>query len=364
MFFKESHINNEVKSLTSFRFIAAFIVFLFHCKIHLDYEFGFKLINKFIGNGAVFMTAFFVLSGYILCHVYYGKNFSNKDQLISYYFKRFARVYPTYFLATVVYFIFYTPEKGYQLGDWIRIIVNDLFCTQAFFPNMFNLGINSGTWSISVEMFFYFFFPFIMIFLSKSAKSLFLFSLIATIIISVNVVCEEDSLGKVFGYYTNPLLRINEFMMGISFCLFKKEDLIKNKIGILNSIFFVSFLIFLFSALEQSKFRFEFMGLNFLLVPLFGLLIYNFHNSSSKILSNRIFCYLGKISYSFYLWQFVAIELAKNFNDKFLTNGWLLIILTLIINVVLSCVSYHLIEERFRKIVLKNKNFLKIKLLK
>lgn len=96
-----SHIKNEVPSLTSFRFITAFVVFLFHCKIHLGYNTGIALLDKFLNNGAVFMTGFFVLSGYIMCYVYSTKDFRKKSEIYNFYLKRFARVYPVYFIATV-----------------------------------------------------------------------------------------------------------------------------------------------------------------------------------------------------------------------------------------------------------------------
>lgn len=59
-----------ITSLTSFRFITAFIVFLFHCKIHFNWDCGAKIIDKFLIKGATFMSGFFVLSGFIMSHVY------------------------------------------------------------------------------------------------------------------------------------------------------------------------------------------------------------------------------------------------------------------------------------------------------
>lgn len=66
---KNFEIRNEVKSLTAFRFLAAFYVFLFHLQIRIPL-FGEGPIGNFVAEGAVGMTMFFTLSGFILSHAY------------------------------------------------------------------------------------------------------------------------------------------------------------------------------------------------------------------------------------------------------------------------------------------------------
>ena len=68
----------KIKSLTSFRTIIAIVIFLFHCKIHLGYTLDINFLDRFLLNGATFMTGFFVLSGFILAHVYRDENFVSR----------------------------------------------------------------------------------------------------------------------------------------------------------------------------------------------------------------------------------------------------------------------------------------------
>ena len=183
-----SHPNKpEIRPLTSFRFITAFVVFLFHCKIHLGFSFGIKLIDKFINNGAVFMTGFFIMSGYVMCYVYSSKNFSQKREVINFYIKRFAKIYPTYLIGSIIYFIFIKPENSYSIQEWIRIALNDILLVQSFFPKMFELGINSGTWSISVEAFFYLLFPIIIVLFLKKPFTLLSLGLFLSLVININI---------------------------------------------------------------------------------------------------------------------------------------------------------------------------------
>lgn len=354
-FIKSSHIRDEIPTLTSFRFVTAFIVFLFHCKLHFGFHFGVKLIDKFIKNGAVFMTGFFVLSGYILSYVYAKKSFQTSREIFGFYLKRVARLYPVYIAATLVYFIFVRPEMPYVVGDWIRIVINDLFLLQAFFPGMFQLGINGGTWSISVEAFFYFLFPFILLLFAKRPYTLLVVSLFLTVIISVNIIGEKSSLREsIKNYYSNPLLRINEFMTGVAFYWLGARGSLNQLPKWFRSASFVFILIFALTVLNQSNDGHSYMGLNCFIVPLSGLLIFNFHNIGFGPMKNsRVIHYLGRISYSFYMWQFVAIEVGKYLKANYALHVWEIMIMVLFLNIFVSSLSYHLIEEPFRRMILK-----------
>jgi hypothetical protein len=69
-----------IRSLTSFRFITAFIIFLFHSRIHFDWKVGSKLIDKFFLNGATFMTGF--LNGFRTAEL--EKLLKNKNNFFDY----------------------------------------------------------------------------------------------------------------------------------------------------------------------------------------------------------------------------------------------------------------------------------------
>ena len=64
------------------------------------------MIDRFFANGACFMTGFFVLSGFIMMLVYENADFGKQKNIFDYYIKRFAKIYPTYIVGTIVYFCF------------------------------------------------------------------------------------------------------------------------------------------------------------------------------------------------------------------------------------------------------------------
>ena len=93
---------------------------------------------------------------------------------------------------------------------------------------------------------------------------------------------------------------------------------------------------------------------HFLFVPLFGLWIAMVHRSRSMIYNNRPLEYLGLISYSFYLWQFAAIQFGKRMVEWLPgVNLHFVVTAVFLVNVAVSAVSYHLVEERLRKWILR-----------
>jgi peptidoglycan/LPS O-acetylase OafA/YrhL len=91
----------------------------------------------------------------------------------------------------------------------------------------------------------------------------------------------------------------------------------------------------------------------FIIVPLFGLWIVMTYYSKSLFYNNKIMEYLGLISYSFYLWQFAAIELGKKLLKEYPDiNIHLIFFFSFMTNVIISMLSYHLVEERARKLII------------
>jgi peptidoglycan/LPS O-acetylase OafA/YrhL len=336
-------MNGEYKSLTSFRFICALVVFLFHCSIHFNWRVGITVLDRFINNSATFMTVFFVLSGYIMAVVYRENNFSDNKNIFLYWIKRFAKIYPAYVVSTIAYFLIF---RNYSATQWMLIIANDVFLTQAFIRETFLLGINGGTWSISNEVVFYFLFPFLILIFKKNEKALFVFGGLLVFLMNINIV----GVSRLWGidsvhFYSNPLARSGEFMIGMAFGLNAVPALLKR----INPIFIALSIVFL-TSLRWSSVQYVYMGLNFILVPAFALLMAQIKDSKNAILNNSLFVYLGKISYSFYLFQFIPMEIAKGFYQKNPDiNLHLVMGLTFVLNIGVSMLSFHFLEEPLRK---------------
>ncbi|MFJ8257599.1 acyltransferase family protein [Peribacillus asahii] len=132
-----------LNTLTSFRFIAALMVFLFHSGIWKTYQLGYTGV-----------TFFFILSGFILAYNYSERfHVLDSSKLKKFYIARFAKIYPlhflTFFLAIPYYFI--VPLNHSPIMYVFQGITN-ITLIQSYLP-VGNVSFNGVSWSLSNELF-------------------------------------------------------------------------------------------------------------------------------------------------------------------------------------------------------------------
>jgi len=153
---------NEMKHIpvmTGIRFIAALMIFLFHYGGGLN-DPGSLYRQLFLG-----VHVFFVLSGFIICYTYYDQVTLSRKFLGSYFVKRFARIYPLFFVLTTLTFI--VIFKNYaESSTWLKEYLLNISFLKGFSENYFLSGIGP-TWSLTVEETFYFLAPFIFFVISN-----------------------------------------------------------------------------------------------------------------------------------------------------------------------------------------------------
>ena len=156
----EQAFKGELRGLTSFRFVAAFYVFLFHVQIRAPLA-GDGPVADFLKEGAVGMTLFFMLSGFILAYVYGRDRIDIEDYAVN----RFARIYPVYLVAAALalpWLINQTYDSGSFLVSSLQFLVlfvSGILMLQAWLPHSFTYWNNPASWSLSCEAFFYALFP-------------------------------------------------------------------------------------------------------------------------------------------------------------------------------------------------------------
>ena len=93
---------------------------------------------------------------------------------------------------------------------------------------------------------------------------------------------------------------------------------------------------------------------HFIIPILFGAWIASVFYSDSKLYNNKLLEYLGMISYSFYLWQFTAIEFGMWLIKFFpAINLHVVVLIMFSINTLVASISYHFLEEKVRKLLLR-----------
>jgi peptidoglycan/LPS O-acetylase OafA/YrhL len=329
----------NIKSLTAVRGILALVIFLFHCKIHLGYQLNINYLDRFLLNGATFMTGFFVLSGFVLAHAYKDINLTDRENIFNFYIKRIARIYPVYIISTIVYLFIYRLEPT-QL---FRTAINDFPLMQSFFKSTFLIANNDSTWSLSVEMFLYFLFPFLILLGNRSPKIL-IFAFILAAISSFNVSIEKNDY-----IYANPIFRISDFLFGMGFYFLVFHF---KKLSQYNFFHFLAIALIICVTIFLGGSEFQYMQGNFLLAPLFALWISLIFYSNSILYNSKFMEFFGRISYSFYLWQFISIGFGKFLVSHNLgLNLNVIILVIFILNIAIATLSYILAEEKLRKYI-------------
>ena len=330
---------HRLEALTSLRFFAALSVAFFHIPYTLPSVSKIHLASWGGGTGVSF---FFVLSGFILSHVYPLNEKINKR---SFYTKRLARIYPLHLVTLIIWILIFYPNWGIPINDKINSGITNVFLIQAFFLGaLFNLGYNAISWSLSVEAFFYFLYPFI-----NKIKYAILIFIGYTGIITCGYILEGKSLFHPNIYYFNPLARLAEFCLGmILYQLANKYNILRDR-GTISELFAALFVFICINTYHSipKGYQFIYLGLSF------GIMITILAYSKgilSRILNNPILVLLGEVSFSFYMIHHMWFRiLQKTIGDKY--SGLPLLLIGLASTIILSILSYCVIEKRARFII-------------
>jgi len=92
---------------------------------------------------------FFVLSGFIICHVHWN-DIGKPEQVGQYFWKRFVRIYPTYWVALALFVLLFlfSPEKGRPVSA--DSLVSGIF----LYPHPGEPILRAG-WTLRHELLFY-----------------------------------------------------------------------------------------------------------------------------------------------------------------------------------------------------------------
>ncbi len=149
----------HLRALTGIRFLAALWVLAFHAMPRMALP---TPVRQFVEAGYLGVSLFFVLSGFVLTHVYEAQVAAPPFRTWTFLRARFARVYPGYSAALILaipLFVHDTTLAGAPRGATLAGVCSaTLTMTQAWIPG-WGCSWNCPGWSLSVEAFFYLSFP-------------------------------------------------------------------------------------------------------------------------------------------------------------------------------------------------------------
>lgn len=379
----------QIPGLTPLRGIAALLVMLMHYQL---------FVAPLVPAGAthlfdklyLMVDLFFVLSGFIMYHVY-GAGFSQgltKTVFFTFMRARFARVYPLH-LVTLFYLVLLavgTRSVGITLDGFIGFLTNyaaipyQLLMLQGVGPYHEALW-NSPSWSISTEWWAYVLFPFLMILLSRIGNWLRLVLLVAITASYLWIMFDLQPAFWAQRWADMGLPDSVPYPTGI-IDVITGAAVLRCMCGfILGILVYELYVKQSFKQILQSSWVFILTWLGLLVgwhfeviydpiaVLLFAVVIMSLAFNSGRLgvfMSGRIFQFLGDISYSLYLvhmpiiMTFIVYRKAVYYPDTqesamgvgytfTLAQSWLGLLVFLVIAIGLSALSYRYIEKPARR---------------
>jgi peptidoglycan/LPS O-acetylase OafA/YrhL len=340
----------HIKPLTGMRFFAAMWVVLFHYWPKLAVDFT----PAFVTRGYLGVELFFVLSGFILCHVYLPSAERGDFKYKSFLWARIARVYPLH-LATLLgvgALAIAATVAGFSIDkailSWESLPANLLMVhAWGLAPEA---GWNHPSWSISAEWFAYLTFPLF----AWGALALKSRPLLAVGLAAGGLAGLYAAFEQIAGFpltqatiHWGALRIVPCFALGCALHSLWRARPLKDRTSALLGAAFSGAAALIAAAAG---------GPDAVIVLALGGLIYFLAGAAqagSQLFGHPVLVYLGEISYSVYMicvpWKIVFVNSATRVlelsGEQLPWPVWIVFALTII---PLAALSYHLIEKPAR----------------
>lgn len=349
---------NRIRYIDGLRGVAVIMVILFHLNI--------------FSQGFAGVELFFVISGYIITFLLLSEFKKNETiSLLSFYTRRVSRILPPLIVVILIsIFLFLNfsidsiKDKFFQeslytsvgLTNWYEVIHNTGYWENGVKSPLLHM------WSIAIEIQFYMFWPLLVntvLILEKSIKKEIAgkFFLLLGLLFFIGTAYYSYKTDFNTLYYSTQT-RVASFIMGGFFASLSKRIQINKSRKLLFRI--SSYLLCIALILSTTFFELNSMYLfrgEILLYSFFcGALLFvlnenNQFNFIRKFLENPLLLYLGKISYSLYLWHLPVIIFLTQKNIQlvfhFTVKEPLIITIQIIVSIALASISNTVIEQKF-----------------
>lgn len=357
---KATDYPNDIRPLTSLRIVAAVWVLLYHFRDHLGLDLGrFGMIAK----GYLGVDLFFVLSGFILSHVYLARWEGRAFNYGSFLWARLSRVYPVHLVTLAA-----------TIGIWLAAMkLGAGFDPIAFDPAVLPQHLllihawgttptvqwNFPSWSISAEWFAYLAFP-------LAAAGVLAFrrhrgvAVLAALGVFGLVFWLSGPLGREWSELTQlgALRIIPAFLLGVA--LYRMGATLSLSAGaawggVIAAVLWIATL----ATLKAS---------DLFIWPAFGLLILCLAEVSKRaprgLLGAAALVYLGEVSYAVYMTH-LPVDIAWfNLADRIAPDPqgaivWVIWGGVFAATLIVSVVTYHLVERPARNWLRRHDPFLR-----
>lgn len=332
---------NYRSEIEGLRALAVLPVVLFH--------FG---VSRFNG-GFIGVDVFFVISGYLISRILLDDLAHKRLSILAFYERRIRRIFPCLFaviLATGIgaSLLLFPDQFDFFSATVTRVV---LFCSNFFFSRhagYFTINANTPlahTWSLAVEEQFYIAFPLLLLALSRLPRAWLIITIAAIACTSFGWHIRATNLNPESTFFL-PAPRAWELLTGTLVAIISPPPLsgyVRNSMA-LGGIAFILFPA-LFYTHETT------LTPGWPVLPVLGTALVIMWAPSTVVaraLSTRPIAYIGKISYSLYMWHWPVLVLGRHAQAGLLSTTDILVLLSL--TFVISALSWRYIEQPFRSV--------------
>lgn len=330
--------NKRYSSIDQLRFIAAICVAISHLII---FKKGYNINYEIISSIAV--EVFFIISGFVLAPQII--NLLNQDNFKNYrifILRRWYRTIPLYVLSLVLISIL--------LGKFISLdFFKYLFFIQNFISILVNADYFSIAWSLSVEEWFYIIFPMYLILINKISNNINIFYsclIFIIIILTIRLIFSPD---VEWGQNVRRIViyRLDSIVFGILLFLMKNKikNIIATKLILLFLVCIFSIIVFEILKTNAVENKYYYQIAFHYVVAIWGSSVVFLFYVLDKQIKNKFYInfnlYLGKISYSIYLFHLSIIYIISPLNFSLIIS----ILIFFIIQIIFSTLIYYYFEE-------------------
>lgn len=351
-----SDSRQRIDAIDGLRAIAVVCVLIYH------------LFPKALPGGFIGVDIFFVISGYVVCGSLLKTPVQGFWNFVSgFYARRVIRIYPALIAVltcTAILSRMFIPDSYVSAMNkstglaaffgasnfWL------VFKSDGYFSHTAELNPYLHTWSLAVEEQFYFIFPIILFLLLRFKPQNSLVGKLTRILLPTLFVGSlafsswETFYRHDSAYYLLPS-RFWELSLGVILCLqHARQRLMPTRPR--------DSQVFLFAGLASIAISLAFTDaalfpFPWAIAPAFGTalcitgVLQNHVNLAQTILSSAPVTYLGRISYSLYLWHWPTIVLLRWTTG---VEDLVPVVATVMVTCVAACLSYHFIEKPFQRL--------------
>lgn len=352
-------------SIDSLRAIAVIAVIIYH------------IDANYLPGGFLGVDLFFVLSGYLISSLIIKEYKSTGTvNLYNFYVRRARRLLPAvYFMITVVLIIItlfngVLLKKSYLDALFGYIYSSNwwyIFHKLDYFDSFGSQSPFKHLWSLAIEEQFYMFFPLIFLLFNRKSKSNnsnsklnknFIYVVLSLILVSLIAHILLFDINNINRIYFGTDTRAFSLLVGVVGAILYPMDRLSERTTkkdnmIYSIVSLVSILVLIGIMINTSEYNTWLYRGGFLLVAIIGLIIiissgrqYTF---MSKLLSFKPFVFIGKISYSLYLWHFPILVVTTPVSEIGNPNLFY-VTLRIVLIFLVATGSYMFVETPIRKL--------------